>query len=505
MTVAETTKVPPVAFISYSHDSRQHKWWVAELGRNLRRKGVDVILDQWDADAGDDLAKFMERSVSSADRVLIICTETYVQKADEGKGGVGYEAMIVTGELVQDLGVKKFIPIIRQEPGKDRKPKFLSTRKHIDFSRDDEFDEKFDELVRTLHKAPKDPKPELGPNPFAEQDTSIRETVGEINPSPPLREGGHISDPSLSAYRSALDIATSGDRIRWRKLVQKAITVFPGKLNSWRANPDPPFPTSGQDLPKWAAGGLATVPDLFAIALAGVESGQDYFNNQIGVIEEILNPAGWERSGLVTLVHYPEFLGFVYQALIGGVALQTTQAHLAERLARIPIENLYDGESYPLMESTNIIGWPDSLNHTVTIAWKFLMDLPEIWPWLLEVFGTVEFYRAAVCAYYELLNIIEFLDAVNRDMDLSQLERIRLYVPVCFAVVPEAIQRRSARILDENRPFVRDLWVKTGSTLKKQQQWSDWQKLMLRWITEVYRGRAFAKIPHDRFVLGLQA
>ncbi len=157
------------------------------------------------------------------------------------------------------------------------------------------------------------------------------------------------------------------------------------------------------------------------------------------------------------------------------------------------------------MESTNIIGWPDSLNHTVTIAWKFLMDLPEIWPWLLEVFGTVEFYRAAVCAYYELLNIIEFLDAVNRDMDLSQLERIRLYVPVCFAVVPEAIQRRSARILDENRPFVRDLWVKTGSTLKKQQQWSDWQKLMLRWITEVYRGRAFAKIPHDRFVLGLQA
>jgi len=43
-------------------------------------------------------------SVAWADRVLMICTEAYVRKADEGKGGVGYEAMIVTGELVKDLG-----------------------------------------------------------------------------------------------------------------------------------------------------------------------------------------------------------------------------------------------------------------------------------------------------------------------------------------------------------------------------------------------------------------
>ena len=92
MTAEDVTKTPPVVFISSSHDSPQHKKWVADLGRSLRRKGVDVILDQWDADAGDDLPKFMERSVTAADRVLIICTQPYVNKADEGKGGVGYEA-----------------------------------------------------------------------------------------------------------------------------------------------------------------------------------------------------------------------------------------------------------------------------------------------------------------------------------------------------------------------------------------------------------------------------
>ena len=45
----------------------------------------------------------------------MVCTETYVKKADEGKGGVGYEAMIVTGELVKNLGTSKFIPIVKQK------------------------------------------------------------------------------------------------------------------------------------------------------------------------------------------------------------------------------------------------------------------------------------------------------------------------------------------------------------------------------------------------------
>ena len=70
--------------------------------------GIDVILDQWEIEPGDDVPKFMERAVNEADRVLMVCTESYVRKADDGKGGVGYEAMIVTGELVRDLGSSKF-------------------------------------------------------------------------------------------------------------------------------------------------------------------------------------------------------------------------------------------------------------------------------------------------------------------------------------------------------------------------------------------------------------
>jgi hypothetical protein len=81
-------KIPKV-FISYSHDNPEHKAWVAELATKLREKGIDIRFDRWDLRRGEDVAKFMEQSVTWADRVLMICTETYVRKADEGKGGVG--------------------------------------------------------------------------------------------------------------------------------------------------------------------------------------------------------------------------------------------------------------------------------------------------------------------------------------------------------------------------------------------------------------------------------
>ena len=100
----------PVVFISYSHDSREHKQWVAKFAEALLDKHVQVIFDQWDLEPGDDVSKFMERAVKAADRVLMICSEPYVRKANDGKGGVGYEAMIVTGELVRDLGTRKFVP-----------------------------------------------------------------------------------------------------------------------------------------------------------------------------------------------------------------------------------------------------------------------------------------------------------------------------------------------------------------------------------------------------------
>jgi TIR domain-containing protein len=69
------SEAPPSVFVSYSHDSADHKRWVLEFAEELRRNGIDPIIDAWDLMTGDDVPKFMERGVRDSGRVLMICTE----------------------------------------------------------------------------------------------------------------------------------------------------------------------------------------------------------------------------------------------------------------------------------------------------------------------------------------------------------------------------------------------------------------------------------------------
>lgn len=150
----------PKVFISYSHDTLDHKKWVLDLATRMRSSGIDAIIDQWDLKPGDDLPTFMETNLTSSDRVLMICTEKYVQKANAGLGGVGYEKMIVTADSLAKISSNKVIPIIRQTLSADV-PTFLRTKLYLDFSKFDQFEFSFDELVRTIHNAPLYEKPPI--------------------------------------------------------------------------------------------------------------------------------------------------------------------------------------------------------------------------------------------------------------------------------------------------------------------------------------------------------
>jgi len=156
---------PPRAFVSYSHDSAHHKKWVLEFATTLRNRGVDVTLDQWDLQPGDDLPHFMETQLSTSDFVLIVCSSKYVEKANAGEGGVGYEKMIVTSSLLSRIDSNKVIPIIRQN-GTNLRPAFLQTKLYVDFSNDTEVEYRLDELLRVLLNAPLYKKPEIGANLF---------------------------------------------------------------------------------------------------------------------------------------------------------------------------------------------------------------------------------------------------------------------------------------------------------------------------------------------------
>lgn len=159
-------KSTPNVFISYSHDNDDHKDWVYKLACKLVENGVNTILDQWDVQLGSNLIAFMEKGLSNSDRVLIICTDNYNKKSNGGMGGVGYEKIILTGELFQDQDSTKFIPCIRNVTDKNKTPLSLSGRTYIDFSNDDAFEANLKQLLHELYEVPLKPKPELGKNPF---------------------------------------------------------------------------------------------------------------------------------------------------------------------------------------------------------------------------------------------------------------------------------------------------------------------------------------------------
>ena len=113
-------------FISYSWDNEEHKFWVLNFAHTLMDMRVNVIIDEWSlVDYEDDMKYFMEKGIEQADYVLIICTPNYKERADERKGNVGVESVIITGDFYMKGHKRKYIPVIRSGADKHSIPRYL--------------------------------------------------------------------------------------------------------------------------------------------------------------------------------------------------------------------------------------------------------------------------------------------------------------------------------------------------------------------------------------------
>lgn len=128
---ALTDKAIPV-FISYSWEDGSHQRWVKKFAAELRANGVEAILDQWELHPGDGVTHFMEKSISTAEFVVIICTPRYKQKADTREGGVGYEGAIISAELYRSGNRRKYIPMLRGSDWTECAPHYLQSSMYID-------------------------------------------------------------------------------------------------------------------------------------------------------------------------------------------------------------------------------------------------------------------------------------------------------------------------------------------------------------------------------------
>jgi hypothetical protein len=222
------TALVPRLFVSYSHDSDLHKDCVLALVTRLVANGVDIVLDQWDLTLGSDLPRFMEQGLTGAQRVLAICTGPYVIKANAGRGGVGYEKMILTAQLMQDITSDRIIPLIRSNALTVPVPTFLSSRVYIDFRDDLAFEAKYAELIRDIHGQAVKPRPPLGRNPFtsAVSPTSPVVSAGPERYVSPAISGSVTFDYSNNDGRFTFGAGDMAFETAWSRAGDSAIHAY---------------------------------------------------------------------------------------------------------------------------------------------------------------------------------------------------------------------------------------------------------------------------------------
>jgi TIR domain len=473
---------PPTVFVSYSHDTPDHKRWVLEFAAELRRNGIDPIIDAWDLRPGDDVPKFMERGVRDSNRVLMICTEKYVAKANDGVGGVGYEAMIVTSELVRDLGTARFIPIMRQNTDNPEVPTSVATRKYVNLSEGADRATEMETLLRDLHSIPPE-KPPLGRSPFA---TAAPASVGQpvATSAGGTPEGDEATQSPAELYLSALGIAERADMLKWRRIVAGARRAVKPALKTWADKHSSTHPGQIDVLIEESMEGAAAFAPLTAIALAGVASGRPKFSNQIGLLEDILNPAEWQRGGLVIRVELPETGAFAYQSLLGSMCLHIGNLRLAIELVRSTTLNRKTGGSMPLWQRHDIVAWPEALGKNATKTWAVALGLSQRWPWVGEVFADEGDYQAALYAYYLTMSFIEYVERVRAKSDIPE-DPVRAQwwpdVPVFFETTDDEIKRRGYQLIMAEKGALRS-WLSEIKVDERQliQLWPRWIGMQAR-------------------------
>lgn len=137
-------------FVSYSWDSDEHKARVQSLVEQLRRDGFEVYTDQ-NMSLGEEITRFMEAGIVKCDRVLMICTPKYKRKADERKGGVGYESRICTSEVYQN-NEPKFIPILFEGTISGSFPVWIKGNLGVDLSDGNFMGPEYQRLVSDLKR-----------------------------------------------------------------------------------------------------------------------------------------------------------------------------------------------------------------------------------------------------------------------------------------------------------------------------------------------------------------
>lgn len=214
-------------FISYSHDSSDHREKVLALSERLRADGIETLLDQYvNGSPPEGWPRWMLDQLDAADFVLVICTETYYRRFRghevPGKGkGVDWEGALITQELYDSRSrTLKFVPVFLSAAVGDWIPEPLRSRNHYALTSQSAYDSLYDSLLSQSGVEPG----KLGtPKPKARRQATPL-TFDEPVVPPPPQPPSPRQPPPLPPVVSLLQVLVG----RWQ--VQIQLPFAPGVM-----------------------------------------------------------------------------------------------------------------------------------------------------------------------------------------------------------------------------------------------------------------------------------
>lgn len=139
---------PIKVFVSYKWESGAHVAWVRRLSADLRARGIEAVLDQWEVRFGESFTDYMQSHIADADVILFVITFGSVASAEApaGKGGaLKFEVQMMNARRIAE-GVR----IIGVYRSGDRPPHYLRDHRYVDFRDDERYGEALEALVQDL-------------------------------------------------------------------------------------------------------------------------------------------------------------------------------------------------------------------------------------------------------------------------------------------------------------------------------------------------------------------
>jgi len=140
---------PQTVFISYKWEDDAHNEWVKKLATDLRRAGIEAILDQWEVRLGDSFTDYMTSRISKADVFLFIMTTKSVEAVENASrhgGAVKFEMQMATARRTAGEAMR-LIPIYRE--GK-KAAAHVRDHRYLDFRDDSRYAMNIRSLVNDL-------------------------------------------------------------------------------------------------------------------------------------------------------------------------------------------------------------------------------------------------------------------------------------------------------------------------------------------------------------------